>query len=274
MGAIAVFSILICSLVSHTGSPLSLDSQNEACSKVNFTICMNAEATLQNIRGTVLNRVNTYTGVAYMDDPTIFSWELINEPRCESDLSGKTFQYWVTEMAAYVKSIDRNHMLEIGLEGFYGLSDKQHNPNGYIFGTDFVTNNQMSEIDFTTIHAYADQWLQNLSDEEQLSFSRNWTNTHIQFSQKVLKKPLVLGEFGKSWKDKGYSTSKRDAVFTVFYDIVDAFVTRGGPLSGALFWQLLVQGMDNLRDGYEVVLAESPSTANIIFQQSKKLSAL
>lgn len=29
----------------------------------------------------LVNRVNSLTGVKYRDDPTIFSWDLINEPR-------------------------------------------------------------------------------------------------------------------------------------------------------------------------------------------------
>lgn len=32
----------------------------------------------------VLSRKNYYTGVKYSEEPSIFAWELINEPRCES----------------------------------------------------------------------------------------------------------------------------------------------------------------------------------------------
>lgn len=64
-------------------------------------------------------------------------------------------------MASYVKSIDRNHLVEIGAEGFYGPSTpakNQLNPHGITYGTDFVANNQVKGIDFATIHAYPDQW--------------------------------------------------------------------------------------------------------------------
>lgn len=40
----------------------------------------------------VLTRTNTISKVVYKDDPTIFAWELMNEPRCESDPSGTTLQ--------------------------------------------------------------------------------------------------------------------------------------------------------------------------------------
>ncbi|XVF33034.1 hypothetical protein REPUB_Repub17cG0133500 [Reevesia pubescens] len=109
----------------------------------------------------VLTRINTITGVAYKDDPTIFAWELMNEPRCPSDPSGAHLQNWLKEMAAHVKSIDNRHLLEIGLEGFYGESmpeKKQYNPNSYPIGTDFISNNQIPEIDFATIHLYPEQW--------------------------------------------------------------------------------------------------------------------
>jgi mannan endo-1,4-beta-mannosidase len=60
-------------------------------------------------------------------------------------------------MASHVKSIDENHLLEAGLEGFYGESKKEINP-GFSVGTDFITNNQITELDFATVHSYPDIW--------------------------------------------------------------------------------------------------------------------
>lgn len=63
-------------------------------------------------------------------------------------------------MASHVKSIDRNHLLEVGLEGFYGKTTLQRNTLnlGFALGTDFIANNRISGIDFATAHSYPDQW--------------------------------------------------------------------------------------------------------------------
>ncbi|MGN7453955.1 glycoside hydrolase 5 family protein [Paenibacillus pasadenensis] len=55
----------------------------------------------------LLTRVNALTGVAYRDDPTILAWELGNEL---NDAPAE----WVKEMAAYIKSLDGNHLVAHG----------------------------------------------------------------------------------------------------------------------------------------------------------------
>ncbi|MDP3786798.1 MAG: carboxypeptidase regulatory-like domain-containing protein [Candidatus Omnitrophota bacterium] len=67
----------------------------------------------------LLNRTNSITGVRYKDDPNIFSWEVFNEPRCKSDVSGKRIHDWIVEMSAFVKSIDSGHLVGSGEEGSY-----------------------------------------------------------------------------------------------------------------------------------------------------------
>ncbi|KAL0921476.1 hypothetical protein M5K25_008552 [Dendrobium thyrsiflorum] len=225
---------------------------------------------------TVLTRYNTITGVVYKDDPTIFAWELMNEPRCPSDISGNTIQAWITEMAAHVKSIDSNHLLEAGLEGFYGPksnSEVQTNP-GFQVGTDFISNNQIPGIDFATLHSYPDQWLPSSSDQSQLQFLNKWLDAHIRDAGNVIRKPLLLTEFGKSWKDPGYSSSQRDALLNTVYLKIYQSARTGGATAGGLFWQLLSEGMDSMRDGYEIVLNETPSTTKIISSQCKMLRYL
>ncbi|GJM93650.1 hypothetical protein PR202_ga10228 [Eleusine coracana subsp. coracana] len=221
---------------------------------------------------TVLTRVNKLTGVAYKDDPTIMAWELMNEPRCPSDLSGRSIQSWITEMAAHVKSIDGRHLLEAGLEGFYGgaSSSSRRNPSGYLLGTDFIANNQVPGIDFATVHSYPDQWLPGLDHASQVAFLRGWLDAHVADARDVLRKPLLVGEFGKSSRDAGFSEAQRDEVFRAVY----AAVYGSARAAGALFWQLMAEGMDSYGDGYEVVLGRQPSTTGVIATQSRRLRGL
>lgn len=226
---------------------------------------------------TVMTRVNSISGIAYKDDPTIFSWELINEPRCQSDPSGRTVQGWINEMAAYVKSIDSNHLLEAGMEGFYGESTperKKYNPVGDESGTDFIANNNIPWIDFVTVHSYPDIWLAGSDENAQLSFLKKWIQIHLEDVVRVLKKPVLFAEFGKSYKDPGYSTAQRDRFYNTVYNNIYSTVSSGKAGGGGLFWQLMAEGMDSYADGYDIVLSRNPSIAAIIFSQSHRMSVL
>ncbi|XP_052188536.1 mannan endo-1,4-beta-mannosidase 1-like isoform X2 [Diospyros lotus] len=224
----------------------------------------------------VITRLNTITKTIYRDDPTIMAWELINEPRSKSDYSGKTINDWVGEMAAYVKSIDNKHLLEVGMEGFYGDSmpdRKQFNP-GYQVGTDFITNNLISDIDFSTIHAYPDIWLSGQNDESQMAFMDKWVESHWTDSRTILKKPMVIAEFGKSSKDPGYSIHGRDSYMNTVYGTIDNLAKKGGTISGTLVWQLMASGMEPYHDGYEIILSENLSTEEVISRQSNQMAGL
>ena len=89
----------------------------------------------------VLNRTNEITGIKYKDDPTIFAWDLMNEPEVSSV---ELAQSWMREMSAHIKAIDSNHLLTTGSEGFYGGRG----------GSDPETELALPNIDFGTWHTY------------------------------------------------------------------------------------------------------------------------
>jgi hypothetical protein len=80
----------------------------------------------------VLNRVNTYTGIPYKDDPNILAFELGNELRSAPNA-------WINEMALYFKSIDQNHLLMSGRDEV--TTNDLNNPNIDIINAHYYTNN-------------------------------------------------------------------------------------------------------------------------------------
>ncbi|WVZ61140.1 hypothetical protein U9M48_011058 [Paspalum notatum var. saurae] len=229
---------------------------------------------------TVLTRVNTLTGVSYKDDPTILGWELMNEPRCDADPTGAMVQAWVEEMAPFVKRVDARHLLTPGLEGFYGAGAHESaalNPWGIYYGTNYVATHAARGVDFATIHLYPDLWLWGSGAAAQLAFLRNWTRSHERRTERYLGKPLLVTEYGKfAWDGVGGANrTQRDAFLDIVLASIYASAARGGPLVGGAFWQLLLEdGMDALRDGYEIILPEDPRAAGIIGNHSRQLAQL
>ncbi|XP_072985289.1 mannan endo-1,4-beta-mannosidase 6 isoform X1 [Typha latifolia] len=224
----------------------------------------------------ILTRVNTFTNITYKDDPTIFAWELMNEPQCLSDPSGDKLQAWIQEMAFYVKSIDPNHLLGTGTEGFYGLSTPdrlQLNPNAYAgqVGTDFIRNHRAFGIDFASAHIYPDSWLSKSISAAHLQFTKSWMQNHINDAEDMLGMPVVFGEFGLSTKDDNFTMTFRDAFIDTVYKTLLNSTRSGGSAGGCLLWQLFPEGTEYMDDGYAVILPKSPTTADIVSLQSRRL---
>jgi mannan endo-1,4-beta-mannosidase len=90
-------------LPTHQGAPY--DTTNPA-----FFTDARVLADYQRWAKFVVERINPLTKIAYRDDPTIFAWELMNEAHAPVDLH----RQWEIQMTAYVKSLDRNHLVGAG----------------------------------------------------------------------------------------------------------------------------------------------------------------
>ncbi|XP_058209043.1 mannan endo-1,4-beta-mannosidase 2-like [Rhododendron vialii] len=228
---------------------------------------------------TLLTRKNTITGIQYKDDPTIFGWELINEPRCQTDPSGDTLQNWIEEMSMFVKSIDKKHLLTVGLEGFYGPKSPKKstvNPGDWAadLGSDFIRNSQISTIDFASVHIYPDHWFHDQELEEKLKYIKKWTVSHIEDCDAELKKPVMFTEFGLSNLNKDFKPSQRDQFYKVIYDIIYKSAKRKKSGAGSFVWQFLVGGMEEYNDDFGIVPWDRPLTYQLITEHSCKLAAV
>ena len=156
----------------------------------------------RNFIQTVISRRNTINGRLYRDDPTIMAWDLLNEPRCPNCPPG-TVSKWYADQAAFVRSLDPNHLITTGEEGFYGCCKNPANPGvkwsewAANEGQDFSADHSGKDISFATIHSWPDNW-QDVSEE----FQRTWVRAHVEDAANVLKKPVILEEWGKVRKEK------------------------------------------------------------------------
>ena len=80
----------------------------------------------------LLNRKNTYTGVLYKDDKAVLGWETGNELECP--------YLWIKQIAAYIKSIDKNHLVIQNSHVKIVDEDEITDPNIDVVSTHYYTN--------------------------------------------------------------------------------------------------------------------------------------
>ncbi len=256
----------------------------------------------------LLNRTNSITKRVYKNDPTVFGWEIVNEPRCESDYTGATIHEWQHTMSDWVRTVDTNHLLAGGEEGGYVKTYDEADavpwetyPDNYYHygvhgvgedyctevgcgrghGVDFLSDMSSesrlvtwqggtvsnrgqifsewragnSNLNFTTCRIYVDQKEYNVFQTNVFGADQRieWINDHVFDSHQVIRKPIILEEYGihsVGWIYNGsfgqiqfkrvppYSEQDRVDIFQMYFDHIEAT-----DMAGSFYWNMGYKGM-------------------------------
>jgi mannan endo-1,4-beta-mannosidase len=172
-----------------------------------------------------------------------------NEPRCagsntvaSATCTSTVITNWAAQISAFIKSLDPNHLVAIGDEGF--INDPvPHNYDypyqGAGIGIDFAANLAINTLDFGTFHLYPDGW----GESNDVAWGQQWITDHATI-MKSANKPAILEEFGLT-----ATGTQRATDYTTWYNTV---ISTG--LTGDLLWQAgsVFNGTDTPNDGFAI----------------------
>ncbi|MEA2700818.1 MAG: mannan endo,4-beta-mannosidase [Myxococcales bacterium] len=208
----------------------------------------------------LVNRVNTFTQVAYKDEPTIMAWEVGNELRCQSCRGTSKLSDAIGELATFLKDIAPQQLIADGGDGFdddptpyVGLSNFY--PVRGDEGASYSKLGEIDALDMLSYHYYPRNY--GLSTTRDTAI---WIERH-QALAAVVGKVGYLGECGFAGSDRDRAES---------YDgwLRHLFAGNAAPLG--LFWQLLPAGR-SANDGYAVYSRRDNATTLILARWAKSL---
>lgn len=188
----------------------------------------------------VIHRKNTITGKVYKKDPTIMSWQLANEPR-GYDVP-EDFVKWIRKTAAFIKSMDKYHLVCLGTEG---------NTSAKYAGIEVFRDNNDINIDYITMHIWAQNWGwfnptqgEKVFKEALGKVDAYWKD-HVEAAKK-LQKPIILEEFGIARDNSSYdpkeTTVWRDRFYSYLFDKVVRSINANDYVRGLNFWTYSGEG--------------------------------
>lgn len=227
----------------------------------------------------LLNHTNPYTGRKLKDEPSVFAWELANEPRCNTDAQCKDniLYNWAKEMSEYVKSVDPNHMVALGDEGFfnrpYGYFD-EYTTSNYAFygaeGVDFEKLMTIDTLDFGTPHLYLDQWGMKHTGTGQDDLL--WFKIHGETCAE-LDKPVILEEFGLT------NRTIRDSEYAQWFEVLEGNIYDTVEYAGTNYWMIASYIDGALYPDYDQYTVYGPegteteSTRQLIIKHAANMTA-
>lgn len=195
----------------------------------------------------LMTRCNSVSGVSYLEDPSIFSWQLANEARpgthAQTEQIGPLLLAWSREELAFLASLKPRQMLSHGCEGVFGCNGD---------AALFEALCRIPELSYITVHL----WPQNWSWFDPLNPVDSFESTmakvdaflleHEKIAQRV-GKPWVLEEFGLP-RDQGSFSPKsttlyRDRFVRSVCEALRRSEQEGGFLSGLSIWSWAGEGL-------------------------------
>ncbi len=236
----------------------------------------------------ILNRTNRYSKLKYVDDPTIMSWQISNEPRCFSEEGKQPFKVWLRSVSSLIKSIDKNHLVTTGSEGSWGCENDMQL---------FIDIHADPNIDYLTMHLwpYNWSWVNKTTLQSSLQLAEKNTKKYVEehiLVARQLHKPVVMEEYG--YPRDGFSFSKqsttvaRDEYYKFIYDMLITSKKQRDNFAGCNFWgwggfaqpkHIFWQWGDDYcgdpaqeEQGLNSVFSSDKSTLDIIRDASKRLN--
>lgn len=213
---------------------LTWDEQRDYTSK--FYSCDDCKSDFKNQLDFIIKHKNIYTGQKYVDEPAIMAWELANEPRPMRPDAIEAYKNWIATTADYIKSIDKNHLITIGTEGFMGTESNLDL---------FKEVHAYKSIDYLTIHIWPKNWgwFKDVPTKENLPLVIEKTTAYIKAHETIaeeLKKPVVIEEFGLPRDgysfDPGATTVLRDEYFKSIFSLWENSSKTKGAIAGCNIW--------------------------------------
>lgn len=214
---------------------------------------------------TLLNRVNTRyqstigKSIRYADDPTFLSIEVMNEPHTQDgyDYSGILVNRYLDDMSTYIRSIDPNHLISSGEEGYKTTIDPKLDSYDHAWisnglkGVNFEADIWLKNIDFMTTHTYPD-------NNDIQSWDMPWVVQNLVHRRADLAhwagKPIVMEESGFSNDPNFHGSlgyySNPSYWLRQLYDAANA-----ADFAGTLIWQVFPSGWKT--GGYDYSLDDS-----------------
>lgn len=180
---------------------------------------------------TIISRVNTITHQPYTDDPAIMAWEIGNEPRPMRPVANGAYLAWITGVAAYIKSLDPNHLVTVGTEG---VASTESMPL-------FEQIHAAPAVDYLTIHI----WPKNFGFFQDTAIFKSWGNVMAKAAAYIdehlpvaarLQKPMVIEEFGLPRDLQRFSPSAPTRLRDAFYAYIFQRCLSEKVLAGCNFW--------------------------------------